>query len=521
MPERAATGGLTYALPDNRYIAPSAALEAPEQGATPFFSIPKVGDDLDYVEGLTDRFYNLRGKVEAYATDMWKRYGVDVTQPDYSQPDNGGGIPFKTYQKLATDLLMTANDLKTSMQMKKAEAPYRMSGAIQDVEGGVDPSVPINRVSANERYFSTKLLPEVEAANAILKENVYTDADYKRFKEQVLDPTVAKLEAEMEREGITAAEKQKLQFNIDALKQKPKTTPYAAFQTYGRGNKSTIEIDLAKKVTNLANGKWAPGSYTPATDNKGNPILINKAMEGEQAGEHVYEDAKGNQKRVPRVLDGLMKKADGIYFTFKQQEGVEIPPVKVSGKAGDEITASIIASNPKYGSVTKMYEALREMNLADETGSLMNDKVLAGAEFDTPDPAAFGLGIEAEKERIRQELKKTTEGGFQVSRKTFSVSLPDGGTITFKPNRVGTGWFVSAGGESSDNMSEQDVINLLAEQKYFDQFLTKTPGVTPKDEALGQLSSGLVTVPELPAQANETQAQYDLRLIKFRRSQKK
>src|SRR5690606_30736161 len=109
MPERAITGGLTYALPDNRYIAPSAPVQAPEQGATPFFSIPKVDDDLDYVEGLTDRFYNLRGKVEAYATDMWKKYGIDVTQPDYSQPDSGGGIPFKTYQKLATDLLMTAN----------------------------------------------------------------------------------------------------------------------------------------------------------------------------------------------------------------------------------------------------------------------------------------------------------------------------------------------------------------------------------------------------------------------------
>lgn len=205
----------------------------------------------------------------------------------------------------------------------------------------------------------------------------------------------------------------------------------------------------------------------------------------------------------------------------KGEDGQEIPPIEVSSQAGDEVTGLIIGANTKYGSVDRMYESMREMGLADETGSLIEDKVLAGAEFDTPDAAAFGLGIQAEKDRIISELKKTTEGGFQISRKKFSVTLPDGATITFKPNRVGTGWFVSAGGESSDNMSEQDVIDLLAEQKYFDQFLTKTPGVTPKEEALGQLSSGLVTVPELPAQPNETQAQYDLRLIKFRRSQKK
>lgn len=517
---RAETGGLAYALPANRYIEPAQEVAPGDPlGAAPVFDLPKVDSPLDYVEGMTDEYYDTRGKIEKYAMDMWKTYGIDVTQPDYTAP--GGGIPFKTYQKLGTDLLVQANDLASSFKIKQAEAPYRMSGAIQDVQGGTDPSVPLNRQAPNQRYFSTKLLPKVEQANEILRTAVYTEADYKRFKEQVLDPTIAELTAEMNKEGISPAERERLQYNINALVQQPRTTPYAVFQNDGKGKKATFEIDVLKKVKNDIQGRWSPGSYTPRTDENGDPVLYNPAWKGTRLGEAVIE-VDGKEKRVDKIVDGLIKKTDGVYFTF---ENKDIAPVKVSSQKGDEIARIIMESNPKFGSAEKMYQAMRELELADESGSLKPEALLAeGEEFDSGDPTAFGAGIKAEKERLKKLIEEGTENdpgaNLWKNRPKIPFTLPDGSTATLIKHRNGDGWFVDELEDKDSkytHMTWDDVQRWLAAEGYFDQYLVSKPGTTPEEEALGQLKEG----PPPAKEPGETQAAYDLRLIRWRRTQKK
>src|SRR5690606_5681068 len=137
-------------------------------------------------------------------------------------------------------------------------------------------------------------------------------------------------------------------------------------------------------------------------------------------------------------------------------------------KKGDEVTASIIASNPKYGSVPKMYEAMREMQLADESGSLINEKVLAGEEFDTPDPSVVGAGVVAEKKRLKtliEEGEKNDPGGnILKNRPRITLTLPSGENVTLVKHRIGDGWFLE-GEDDNDNfthMKWEDIQTWLA-----------------------------------------------------------
>lgn len=499
---RAQAGGLSYLLPENRYINQQPIAPSTPEGAVPFFNLPQENDDLAIVEGLTDKYINTKAEIERFALDMATKYGVDVTAPDHSQQD-GGGAPFKTFQKLATSLLVTANDLKQRRENQKQLLPQLAAGNIRTIQSG-----DLTAQKPETQFYNTDLLPEVKQANDILKTAVYTDEDHDRFKQQVFDPIVADLTARMNEEGVSPMEKEYLQYNINALVQAPRTTPYATFQNAGK-SKSTVEIDLLKKVTNVSQGKWPKGSYDTATDEKGNPVLVNKFLDGAQAGEYVYEDAKGAQKRVPKIVDGFVKKADGVYFSFKQTDGVSIPPVKVSSRRGDEIAQDIIASNPKYGSVTKMYEAMRNMGLADEDGSLVNEKILAGEDFDTPDPSIFGERIAAEKERIKKRLKEGTANdpaaNLFVNRPKIDLILPSGETATLVKHRVGDGWFLEGQDDNDDftHMTWNDVESWLAQEKYFDQFLNKPEKeeAAPSPQPVGTKSpSPSASIPSLKSQ---------------------
>lgn len=530
MAPRSQVLGQTFALPEDRYLQDAPAAQPVVPGKSAFFPLPEnQAGGLAYVEGITDRYYDLRGQIESYALDMQKKYGIDVTSPDPLQP--GGGLPFKTYNKLATDLMITANDLKNSMQTNIADEAAVRAGTFQRGQNFDASQQMSSRTPIEQRGFSTRLLPEVEQANEILKTAVHTDSDYNRFKTQVLDPVVKKLQDQMA--NASDVEKEYLQRNINALVQQPRTTPYAAFQSaYGAGSrKPTIEIDILKDTTNLAQGRWGEGTYTKTTDTEGNPILVNKKREGEQYGEYVYTDPKSNtQKRIPRVIDRWVKKSDGsIFLEFKKGDNGEvIPSEKVSDKRGDAVASNLISSNPKYGSLTKMYEAAREYGITDDTGSVVNEALLGSAE--TPDLAKEQAAITAEKNRIRDGLRALPTK-FTGQRPFVQLRSRDGDQVMVKKGITGKyyvevvpkeqvdfaktlkGYTAGAeqqlkGKEIKSGMTEDEVMSWVTGeiQGYFDQFMN--------DE------SAVPAEAPLERQPNETQAAYDLRVIRSRRQQK-
>lgn len=502
MPDRGQSQALNFALPDNRYIQTAPPVAPPQQEAAS--PLPQMGNDqFAYVEGLTDKFYNLKGQVEKYAIEAQKKYGVDVTQPDFTQP--GGGILFKTYQKLATDLMLTANDLKESQKVETDIRTRSAAGQITPLDT-FDPRKNLaSRMSPDEMFFTNTLLPEVDQANRLLATQTYTNADHDRISREVLQPTIDKINAR------TDISEQQKQFNINALVQQAKTTPYAAFQGNNRGSKSTIEIDILRDITNTANGIWKPGTFKSGVDDNGNPILINKKREGEQYGEFAYTDDKGNQKRLPRIIDRWVKNDNGeVFLEFKNREGVDIPPEKVSGVPGDVLASSFISSNPKYGSAPKMYEAARELGYLDDSSSAINEKLLS-QEITPPDLSQTKQAVEKAKSELTKKLDTYTGSGF--GQEGVSIPLPGGATLKLFKHKIGSGWYIEQDGEqiSEDHLTKEDVVKQLV-------------GVGAINSALDAINNkqtsggGLVGVtPDLPPLPNETQAAYDLRKIRAKR----
>lgn len=504
MPDRGTSQALNFALPENRYIQTQAApVAAPQEAVNPLPS--QMGNDsFAYVEGITDKFYNLKGQVEKYALDMSKKYGVDVTQPDYTQP--GGGILFKTYQKLATDLMLTANDLKESQKVNTLDTAAERAGQITRQEG-FDPTQQLSsRASTEERLFTNTLLPEVEQANRLAQTQVHTKADHDRMTREVINPTIEKINAR------TDLSEQQKQFNINALMQQVQTTPYAAFQA-GRGSKSTVEIDILKDITNTANGIWKPGTFKSGIDDNGNPILVNKKREGEQYGEFAYTDDKGNQKRVPRIIDRWVKDESGnVRLEFKNREGVDIPSEAVSGIPGDVITSNFISSNPKYGSAPKMYEAARELGLLDDSSSAINERLFS-QETSSPDLSQTSQAVKEAKEELGKRLDEYKGSGF--GQEGISIPLPGGTILKLFKHKVGSGWYIEQDGEqiSEDHLKKEDVIGQLVGAGAIDSALD---AINNKQTPAGVGGLAGVT-PDLPPLPNETQAAYDLRKIRAKR----
>lgn len=535
--------GLAYALPENRYLAmPQEALTvAPSMVAAGGGTDPVINDikdDLAYVRGLTEQYIDTRGKIEKYALDMKKTYGIDVTRPDYTQP--GGGQPFRTYQELATRLLLTANDLKQSRKMEIQEAEAAMRGDIRPVPGFDPQEQPINRVDPSQRYFSTKLFPEVEQANAILRTDVYNEDDYKRFKAQVLDPLVAEYTRRMNAPGITPAQREALRYNINALVQKPYSQPYAYYQdlynTRGRGRGTpSSETSLLRKITNVVRRRWEPEDTSSGVDADGNPIKIYKGLGRIAYGEpitYTYVDpnsSRETQRQITRTVDRVATRPDGsVWLEFEQPEGLSIPPEPISNMRPDDVTRNFLIANPRLGTVPKMYGMGKEEGIIDEYGDVIEDPILK----DLPEVDAANPAIEKIKADILKSLKnpnfKTSLPSLLRGAFTF-LGVPYGDVTTeFKFADGATETYVKKGGKwnikgtsvdrddvgPTKGLSNEDVIRRLVAKGYFDQFTTQseTQSTTP--------TVNYPTSPELPPLPNETESQYTLRLIRYRKQLK-
>lgn len=73
MPNRGTAQALNFALPEGRYVQPQ--VQQPVEQEAPVQALPSdIGNDsFAQVEGLTDKYYNLKGQIESFALGAQKK----------------------------------------------------------------------------------------------------------------------------------------------------------------------------------------------------------------------------------------------------------------------------------------------------------------------------------------------------------------------------------------------------------------------------------------------------------------
>lgn len=530
--------GLSYSLPENRYLQVSGDSQIPESPAPSVeLGLPDTSTAGEYanVEGLTNRFYDLKNQLESYALKMQRDYGIDVTQPRLDEP--GGGLPFQTFNKLTTLFLVTANDLKNSMEIEKADIAAERAGTFMR-DPSFDPrSQPASRVPTQQRGFPTRLLPEVMQTNDILRTQVHTKEDHDRAREllnQVIDDINS-------RTDISPAQKE---YNINALVQQFRTTPYAAFQDNDRDkpdrSKLVGEIALTGKIVNLLKRRVDPSKVTPSVDADGNPVTLysgfNSTAYGEPVEVTVDEGGKEKLKKIQRKIKTTEIRPDGtIQFVFEQPPGIkeEIPPEVISSQTADDVVRNIYVANPRVGTLPRTYAAGVELGVVDPLSGTIVEEAFP-SEFEPVEVS--NPEVEQAKAEILKKLKNPSfktrlspfmQGlasglGMSFGESTVTFDLPTGQETFVKKNGK---WDLKGAKDSVDEfgnpvkgLRDEDIIRRLVGLGYFDKILS---GEQQPAEQQPETTSLLGTIPELPPLPGETQGAYDLRLIRFRRQQKK
>jgi hypothetical protein len=237
-------GGLNYQLPQGG-LQGQGFIQAPEaitamptaQGQA---MLPPMNEDLAYVEGLTDRYYDTYGKLKGFVTQM-NQMGIDVTKPDYADPSKME--LFKAYKKLEADLMMTANDLKQSRQ---AETKYRDLEAQRKFVMTADPRQQLlSRMAPGEIGYSLDLDPRTEYGLRILSENPMNPQDKAR-QEQFYNSEINFFNNQIANTQ-DPNEQKRLAFQRDQL-----TKAYQATKMFAPTQASAARLNFDSKVQGAA-----------------------------------------------------------------------------------------------------------------------------------------------------------------------------------------------------------------------------------------------------------------------------
>lgn len=474
---------LAYELPEQRYLAQSPPQGPAQQGPyQPALPVQGTDNPLAEVEGLTDAYYDTYGKLKAYTSSMWKDYGIDVTQPNIDQP--GGGVPFKSYQKLEAALMSTANRLSNRQKEITQMRPYEATGQVTQPKPG--------------QYETQALLPEVQDILKKLDGPFYNQTEADRAKERLVGPMLQKL---IQRGDLNDP---LVRHNIEVLKGAGTTyTTYPGLYKTSEdaATKARVkalagasrEIGAVKRFTSLKNGFWEPGSYQIEQDAAtGNPQYVNKAHEGEMYGKETVTDASRGDlvgKQVPRIIDGWVRTPDKkVLLTFKPdpESGYTPKPIRVDNVDGADITTQFQQSNNKFGQAQPTFQAIDILGWSDPNNvGTLNEQSMYNAEnpqgFEqlsgTRNTMDANLDSRVQKyTNLRKQLTTLIDNGGVFNKQKTELPLPDGSTVKIETNRTNDNLTVDG-----KEMTLQETEKYLADKGYFEGAQSSGGAISPEE----------------------------------------
>jgi hypothetical protein len=368
----------SYFLPDQRYIGQQAPVAPAPAGTVPQLALPSIGgpqDEYANVEGVTDEFYNTVSQLRSYAHDMQKKYGIDVTAPDYTQP--GGGQPFRTFQELSAKAMMTSGDLRERMDQNKLLDAAEIQGQARRVDGANEMALgtPIS-----DRMYHVGISPDIAEIALRLRENVHTASDAEKLNDVLYQPKLEELTKKIQdaEDKGDFAEVGRLSMDLSALRKAVPQTHAAYFSADARPPAKTknYEAEAFKEIANTALGRWSVGQYKEDVDNDGNIILINRAKEGQRYGFEPRESGTGSKKRevqVPRIIDFWEKKPSGevwVHFKPSKEDGAKFQPSpeRVDDQNPGTVVANFFQSNSHLGNYGTALGQARDLGWTDASG---------------------------------------------------------------------------------------------------------------------------------------------------------
>jgi hypothetical protein len=417
--------GLDFQIPQNFIGQQQQAIQAPVAEEAVIQNPVKQGDYLAHVEGLSDKYYETAGILKAFAHDQAKK-GVDVTQPDYSQP--GGGELFKTFQKLSAVLTHTANDLANSNDIDKTYAKLEAEGKVTR-NAGFNPRKQMSAtMNPNQMYTSTDLNQATQNAATDLSQTYYTGRDAEAKNQSVRNPLIDFYQRRIQEDPDNA---QYYQNQIAAL---PRATAQTAYQQLiprgaGKGaGKVPPGVTVLKKIVNLSSGVWNDGTFKPITKD-GKVYLENKEMTGESVGQYSTTDKNGMAVYKPKIIKRWLKDPETNVVTIEYQDP-EVP-ADISSNQPGAIATNFISNNPKYGDVAKTMDIANSLGITDDTGSVIPETLTP---VNADEIKAKGVDIASRFKKIvdsqMEKLKAIKPTGrFNPWNTSETIKLPNGKEI--------------------------------------------------------------------------------------------
>lgn len=447
-----------FELPDDRYLRDVPQQQVQEsQGAPPSFGAPAAPGTLADVEGQTDQYYDTWSKLNSFAQSMWNK-GVDVTQPDPGQP--GGGIAFKTFQKLAAHQMTVANRLGNELKEQTQMRPYIATG---------------QTLKRNGEYQPTQLLPEVEALRKALDQPFYTKADADRALNRLKGPALESIKSRYDLNDPYIQDQMRI---AEGFGTTHSTHPYF-FQQHddkeakehakavGEANKHT---GVLKRVAALSTGYFQDGKYDVA-DMGGKIYAVSNALNG------MAIDTKNKDgKKVQAIIRNIRQDSDGkVELTFEPDaETGEAPaPERIDNQDAFDLTARLQQFN-KLGSTDKTAAAIEMLGYGDTAFGLNKDAVFKDN----------ALQLDQGREQLKKRIKTAQDEKVRrdkveeaLDNGKLELILPNGKTVTAKKNFFGSNFEVKGfEGEKKASVPKEYLLQLLEANGYF-----KEGNTSPKD----------------------------------------
>jgi hypothetical protein len=373
-------------------------------------------------QGKTREVYNAYNTLKSFGADMAKR-GVDITAPDWSQPD--GGLPYQTYLQLDAIIRTTTDELAQEQQAQEQFMKARLENKARLAQG-------VNMNTANlaqdpNQIVSLQPTYAEEEANRRAAQPTNTQAASNAVNKATVDKQAANIDAQIAA-GTISAEQGAAQKDM-LFRNAPDPPIFAPRADGGDKKKGPNYVTLFKNISQFAKGVWNPTNTKPIIY-RGKSYTENPQYTGTVVGTVTKDNGNGGFTTIPKVIKRALKDKNGDVYLEYTDPALDLERVDHLPK--DAIFKRFMENDNVYGGSAGLpaaYDQLMEAGIIDSDTYAANPAQIFSANSDqiaatTKAPERKNLGPAVDK--LQKQFDRLSAGEI-----TLNVPGTDGKTYQF------------------------------------------------------------------------------------------